>query len=171
MRTPLARTLGALVPRRARGSLGAASWPRIRASVRPAAFLSTTPAKSGAKLSRPAVLMTTRTFVEGREVAEDLGTISAGHVRTRNIFLDLWTALRAAAGGENRAYSDLVQMTTDEALRLLRTRAEEKGADAVLNVKLECSTVMNRMVLGMHANVIAVGTAVKLRPGRASAER
>lgn len=38
------------------------------------------------------------------------------------------------------------------------------GATAVINVRFDTNTTMNRLVFGMHCSVVCYGTAVRCRP-------
>lgn len=42
--------------------------------------------------------------------------------------------------------------------------AQSLGATAVVNVRFDTNTTMNRLVFGMHCSVVCYGTAVRCRP-------
>jgi uncharacterized protein YbjQ (UPF0145 family) len=101
-------------------------------------------------------VVTTET-VPGHEIAEALGVARGNTVEARNVGRDITQSIRNIAGGELKAYSELLTGARDEALERMVADAEELGADAVVNVRLETSEVTSG-----GAEVIAYGTAVRL---------
>ncbi len=101
-------------------------------------------------------VVTTET-VPGHEIAETLGVARGNTVEARNVGRDLTQSLRNITGGELKAYSELLTGARDEALDRMVGDAQELGADAVVNVRLETSEVTKG-----GAEVIAYGTAVRL---------
>lgn len=51
-----------------------------------------------------------------------------------------------------------------EAVHRMQYAAQSQGATAIVNVRFDSNTTMNRMVFGLHCSVIAYGTAVRCRP-------
>jgi len=101
--------------------------------------------------------VTTET-VPGREIESALGIARGNTVEARNIGRDITQTLRNVTGGELKAYSKLLTKARNEAIERMEAEAESMGADAVVNVRLETSTVVQG-----GAEVIAYGTAVTLR--------
>ncbi len=54
--------------------------------------------------------------------------------------------------------------TTAEAVNRMQYAAQSLGATAVVNVRFDTNTTMNRLVFGLHCSAIAYGTAVRCRP-------
>lgn len=102
-------------------------------------------------------IVTTDT-IAGREIDESLGIARGNTVEARNIGRDVTQALRNVTGGELKAYSELLTSARDEAIDRMEEQAAAMGADAVVNVRLETSTVVKG-----GAEVIAYGTAVTLQ--------
>lgn len=100
--------------------------------------------------------VTTET-IPGREVAEALGIARGNTVEARNVGRDITQSLRNLAGGELKAYSELLTKAREEALSRMEAEAAEIGADAVVNVRMETSEITNG-----GSEVIAYGTAVRL---------
>jgi uncharacterized protein YbjQ (UPF0145 family) len=96
--------------------------------------------------------------VPGSEIVESLGVARGNTVEARNVGRDITQTLRNLTGGELKAYSELMSKARDEALDRMVTDAESLGADGVVNVRFETSTVIDG-----GAEVIAYGTAVRLR--------
>lgn len=100
--------------------------------------------------------VTTET-IPGREVTEALGIARGNTVEARNVGRDITQSLRNLAGGELKAYSELLTKAREEALSRMEAEAAEMGADAVLNVRMETSEITKG-----GSEVIAYGTAVRL---------
>ncbi|CAI49391.1 UPF0145 family protein [Natronomonas pharaonis DSM 2160] len=96
--------------------------------------------------------------VPGHETVEALGIARGNTVEARNVGRDITQSIRNITGGELKAYSELLSKARDEALSRMEADAEEMGADAVVNVRLETSKVTDG-----GSEVIAYGTAVRLR--------
>lgn len=99
---------------------------------------------------------TTETVPDG-EIAEVLGVARGNTVEARNVGRDITQNLRNVIGGEMKAYSELLSKARDEAIRRAEKQAEEMGADALVNLRLETSTVVQG-----GAEVLAYGTAVRI---------
>lgn len=96
--------------------------------------------------------------IPGEEIDEALGIARGNTVEARNVGRDITQSLRNLAGGELKAYSKLLTGARDEALQRMINDAEELGADAVVNVRMETSTIASG-----GSEVIAYGTAVRLQ--------
>jgi uncharacterized protein YbjQ (UPF0145 family) len=95
--------------------------------------------------------------VPNRTISESLGVARGNTVKARNVGRDITQSIRNLAGGELKAYSELLTEARDEALERMVEDARELNADAVVNVRLESSEISNG-----GSEVIAYGTAVKL---------
>lgn len=96
--------------------------------------------------------------IVGREVVETLGIVRGNTVRARNVGRDITQSLRNIAGGELKGYSELLTDARDEAQARMVEEAEELGADAVVNVRFEASSIASS-----GAEILAYGTAVRTR--------
>jgi uncharacterized protein YbjQ (UPF0145 family) len=95
--------------------------------------------------------------VPNKEITEVLGIVRGSTVRARNIGRDLFAGLKNIVGGEIKEYSKLQAHAREQALERMIKDAEKMGADAVVNVRLTTSMVMQGA-----AEILAYGTAVKL---------
>ncbi len=102
-------------------------------------------------------VVTTET-VPGREIAQAVGIVRGNTVEARNIGRDITQSLRNITGGELKGYSELLTRAREEALDRMTQKAEKQGADAVVNVRLETSEIIDG-----GSEVIAYGTAVNLK--------
>lgn len=103
--------------------------------------------------------------VPGHEIVEVLGIARGNTVRARNVGRDFTQSLRNLAGGELNAYTTLLTNARDEAIARMEADAAAMGADAVVNVRMETSSVAQGA-----SEVIAYGTAVRLDPTPDDAE-
>ncbi|TYL39292.1 hypothetical protein CV102_08420 [Natronococcus pandeyae] len=71
---------------------------------------------------------------------------------------DFTQGVRNVFGGELKAYSGVLTDARDEAIDRMEADAEEMGADAVVNVRLQPSSITEGA-----SEVLAYGTAVRLR--------
>ncbi|QQS50826.1 MAG: YbjQ family protein [Bacteroidota bacterium] len=94
----------------------------------------------------------------GREITQILGIARGSTVRARNIGRDIFAGLKNIVGGEISEYTQLLADSREEALQRMWFDAVKMGADAVINVRLTTSAVMQGA-----AEILAYGTAVKLK--------
>lgn len=104
------------------------------------------------------MLVTTSDSIAGKEVSETLGLVTANSVRARNVGRDIISGFKNLTGGEIGAYRDLLTESREEAVARLEATAQEMGADAVIEARF-----MTAEVMGGVSEVLAYGTAVKLR--------
>lgn len=102
-------------------------------------------------------LSTTET-IDGKEIAETIGTVRGNTVRARNVGRDFTQRMRNLVGGEMKAYTTLLSKSREQAEARMIEAAEEVGADAVVGVRFETSGIA-----GTGAEMLAYGTAVRLR--------
>ncbi len=104
------------------------------------------------------MLVVTTEAVPGREVAEALGLVKGSTVRAKHLGSDIVAALRNLVGGEVREYAALLAGARAQALDRMIAEARALGADAVVAVRLETSTIQ-----AAASEVVAYGTAVRLK--------
>ncbi|TYZ65042.1 hypothetical protein PybrP1_004494 [[Pythium] brassicae (nom. inval.)] len=110
------------------------------------------------------LFFTTRDEIAGREIVEEIGMVSAAAVRSKSVISDMYVALAGLFGGEAVSYTALMNETMEEAAHRMQFAAQSQGATAVVNVRFDSNTTMNRLVFGLHCSVICYGTAVRCRP-------
>jgi uncharacterized protein YbjQ (UPF0145 family) len=109
-------------------------------------------------MENKAIIMSTTDFISGREVVEVIDIVRGSTVRARHIGRDIMAGLRNIVGGEITEYTKLLADSREEALCRMLADAERIGADAVINVRF-----MTSMVMQNAAEILAYGTAVKLK--------
>lgn len=105
-----------------------------------------------------AIIMSTTDYIPGKEVIEVIDICRGSTVRARHIGRDIMAGLRNIVGGEITEYTKLLADSREEALGRMLADAERIGADAVINVRF-----MTSMVMQNAAEILAYGTAVKLK--------
>jgi uncharacterized protein YbjQ (UPF0145 family) len=71
---------------------------------------------------------------------------------------DILSVLRHIVGGELVEYSKMLEESREKAINRMVDDAESMGADAVINVRF-----MTSMIMSGAAEILAYGTAVKLK--------
>ena len=95
--------------------------------------------------------------VPGKDVANTLGLVRGSAARSRNIGADFFAGVKNIVGGEVSQYTRLMAETREQALQRMMDDARQMGADAVVAVRFDSSSV------AQGANEItAYGTAVTL---------
>lgn len=79
-------------------------------------------------------------------------------MRGRNLGRDIFAGLNNIVGGEISAYTKLQAETREQAMQRVAKGAARMGADAVVNVRLSTT-----MVIQGAAEILAYGPAVKPR--------
>jgi uncharacterized protein YbjQ (UPF0145 family) len=97
-------------------------------------------------------------FVTGKEVKEVLGLVRGNTIQAKSIGKDFKAGLRHIAGGEIKEYTDMLAESREIALKRMEEKAIKLGADAVINLRFMTSSIM-----GGAAEILAYGTAVKLK--------
>ncbi len=104
------------------------------------------------------MIITTTDFIPGKEVTEILGIARGSTVRARNVGADFLAGLKNLVGGEVSEYTKLQAHSREQALQRMMNDAKRMGADAVINVRITTSMIMNGM-----SEILAYGTAVKIK--------
>jgi len=94
------------------------------------------------------MIIVTTDFVPGKEVKELRGFVRGSTVQAKHIGKDI-------IAGEISEYSELMEEARKQAIDRMMEEASQKGANAVIAVRLETSAVMQNA-----SEIIAYGTAV-----------
>ena len=105
-------------------------------------------------------LITTTTFtVEGFRISEYLGIVRGVVVRAPTISQGFFGGLRTIMGGEIQEYTQMCELTRQQATMQMMDHARELGADGVVGIGYDASEI------GQSATeVLCYGTAVRLEP-------
>jgi len=103
------------------------------------------------------MILTTTDEISGKTF-EHLGLVRGSTVQTRNIGRDITQQLKSIIGGELHAYTEMMDKARALATKRMVDQAQAMGADAVVMIRYNSSSVMQGSV-----EIIAYGTAVKFR--------
>ena len=101
------------------------------------------------------MIITTTDFIPEREIGSVLGVARGSTVRARNLGRDIFAGLKNLVGGEIEEYTKLQAHAREQALQRMMQDAQRLNADAVINVRLTTSMVMQGA-----SEILAYGTAV-----------
>ena len=104
------------------------------------------------------MILTTTAKIPNKEVCEILGIARGSTVRAKNIGQDIFAGLKHLIGGEISEYTQLQAQSREQAIQRMKQDAIDLGADAIINIRLTTSMVMQGA-----AEILAYGTAVKLK--------
>ncbi len=105
------------------------------------------------------MLLTTLENPPGYRVVKLLGIVSASSAKARHLGRDITASIRNILGGEVKEYTELMAQTREEVLHRLAVRARERGANAVLGIRITTSMIMQGV-----AEIMAYGTAAIVEP-------
>ena len=108
--------------------------------------------------TRPRLLLQNSAEVPGREITEILGLVKGHTIFAIWLGRDISALMRVILGGELIEYTEMMGRARQVATERMMAEAEGLGADAVINVRFVTTSV-----IGTAAELLAYGTAVKLR--------
>jgi len=104
------------------------------------------------------MIIATTDIIPNKEITEILGIARGSTVRARNIGRDIFAGLKNIVGGEIEEYTKLQAESREQAMQRMKNDAQKLGADAIINMRLTTSMVMQGA-----SEILAYGTAVKLK--------
>ena len=103
------------------------------------------------------MIISTSPNIGGKKITETLGIARGNTVRSRNAAMDIFAALKNIVGGEIDEYTKLQAQAREQAISRMIANAQDLDADAVVNVRITTSMIMQGC-----SEIMAYGTAVKL---------
>ena len=103
------------------------------------------------------MIITSTETVPGKKISEILGIARGSTVRARHIGRDIFAGLKNIVGGEIHEYTKLQAESREQSLQRMEDDARKLGADAVVNVRMHTSMIMQGA-----SEILVYGTAVKL---------
>ena len=97
-------------------------------------------------------------FVQGKEIKDTLGLVRGNNIQAKSIGKDIKAGFRHIAGGEIKEYTDMLAESREIALQRMIEKAEQLGADAIINIRFMTSSIM-----GGAAEILVYGTGVTLK--------
>ncbi|WP_174730515.1 YbjQ family protein [Mesobacillus harenae] len=101
------------------------------------------------------MIIVTTDFVPGADIKELKGFVKGSTVQSKHIGKDILASLKTIVGGEIQEYTDMMTEARQKAISRMVKNAEDKGANAIICVRLETSAIMANA-----SEIIAYGTAV-----------
>ena len=101
------------------------------------------------------MIIVTTDYVPGKEIKELKGFVRGSTVQAKHIGKDIIAGLKTIIGGEISEYSELMEEARKQAIDRMKVEAAQIGANAMVAVRLETSSVMQNA-----SEIIAYGTAV-----------
>tara|TARA_B100000989_G_scaffold183678_1_gene138254 strand:+ start:11 stop:325 length:315 start_codon:yes stop_codon:yes gene_type:complete len=95
--------------------------------------------------------------VPNKTIVEVHGIARGSTVRARNVGRDIFASLKNIVGGEISEYTRLQAESREQALQRMEDDAKKMGANAIINVRLTTSMVMQGC-----SEILAYGTAVTI---------
>ena len=102
------------------------------------------------------IIVTTGLEISGRKIKKILGIVKGNTVRSRNIGRDIMAGFKSIVGGEITTFTELINQSRDEAYNRMVNRAIEMGADGIIALRFDASSIM-----ASSSEILAYGTAVK----------
>ncbi|WP_404447103.1 YbjQ family protein [Sutcliffiella horikoshii] len=101
------------------------------------------------------MIIVTTESVPGKKILGLKGFVKGSTVQSKHIGKDILAGLKTIVGGEIKEYSEMMQEARQKAIGRMVEDAKSKGANAIICVRLETSSVMTNA-----SEIIAYGTAV-----------
>jgi uncharacterized protein YbjQ (UPF0145 family) len=107
------------------------------------------------------MIVVTTPDVPGLTIGSTLGMVRGSTIRSRHVGLDIIAVMRNIAGGEVHEYTKMLAEAREQAVDRMIEEAQALGADAIVSVRFQTSTVMKGA-----AEMLCYGTAVKTASDR-----
>lgn len=105
------------------------------------------------------MIVSTTPIIEGKPVRKYLGVVTGETVLGINMFKDIFAGVRDIIGGRSSTYERELLSAQQTAIDELVQRAQAMGANAVIGVNIDYTTIGSS---GSMLMVAATGTAVVL---------
>lgn len=104
------------------------------------------------------MLIVTTPTIEGKKITKYYGLVTGESLLGANVYKDLFSGVRDVVGGRTSAYEEELKKARTMALDSMAEKAKEKGANAVIGVRLAYQNLGGTM--GNTIMVTVFGTAV-----------
>ena len=108
------------------------------------------------------MILSTTDFIQGQNIQNYLGIVTAEVVYGSNALRDLFAGIRDIIDGRTAAYERVFERGQQDALKELEARARQMGADAVIGIQIKTDSI-NIEDRGVLMLITASGTAIKLQ--------
>lgn len=104
------------------------------------------------------MLIVTTETIPGKEIVQVIGLVKGGTVRSKHIGKDIAASFKTVVGGELNGYNEMLDEARQIAIGRMVDEAEAQGANAILAMRLQSSTITQGA-----AEMVAYGTAVVIQ--------
>lgn len=87
------------------------------------------------------MILSNMDYIPGKTVSKHLGIVNGSTVRAKNVGRDIMAGIKNIFGWELKWYTQLLNESRNESIERMVARAEEMGANAILNVRFSTSSV------------------------------
>lgn len=101
------------------------------------------------------MILTPSSGVAGHRVVKTLGLVRGSTIRARHLGKDILAAFKNLVGGEIEEYTKMMAEAREQALDRMVAEAQERGANAVVDLRFSTSFIMSAA-----SEIMAYGTAV-----------
>lgn len=105
------------------------------------------------------MIISTTPTIQNREIIEYKGVVFGEVVSGANIVRDFFASITDIIGGRSTVYESKISNSREDALRELENNARKLGANAIVGVSFDYSTLGTKSMFV----VVATGTAVVIR--------
>ncbi|MBS1496024.1 MAG: YbjQ family protein [Bacteroidetes bacterium] len=102
-------------------------------------------------------LITTSNQLEGYKIIKHLGVVRGITVRSRSLLGNMAGGFQTIFGGKITIYANLCEKAREEAFNHMVQHAQERAANAIINVRYDANDVMSGVT-----EVLCYGTAVQV---------
>lgn len=107
------------------------------------------------------MILTNIEEVPGAKIVAHYGLVTGSTVRAKHVGRDIMASLKNIIGGELKGYTELLEDARQQARDRMIAQAEELGANAVVNVRFDTSSVAQGA-----SELYVYGTAVRIEKER-----
>ncbi len=105
------------------------------------------------------MILTSSNTLETKQIVDYKGLVTGESLIGSNIYKDLFSGVRDVVGGRTSQYEVELQNARNIAIDIMKEKAEELGANAIVGLKISYDNLGGTM--GNTILVTAYGTAVK----------
>ena len=96
------------------------------------------------------MIVSTTENIPNKEVAEILGIARGSTFRARNVGREMYAEVKNLVGGEISEYTKLQADSREQALERMKKDASNLNADAIINVRITTSMIMQGVACHSH---------------------
>lgn len=104
------------------------------------------------------MIIVSSSSIADKKIVKTFGLVRGNTIRARHIGKDILAGFKNILGGEIEEYTKLMAEAREQALDRMIERAEELGANAIVDVRFSTSYIM-----GAASEILAYGTAVVIQ--------